>query len=325
MRLIAFRRLNAPWRASLAFGFLAAVAGISPAPVRAAEPCPHRTPLALSVQGATLCTSIDDADLAGKQALLREWIERSARIVADFYGRFPAPLVMLRIQGTPGEGVHGGRTTNESQLEIQVSVGRDVAATQLAADWVLVHEMIHLALPELGRRHDWLAEGLATYVEGIARAQSGNREIADVWAEYRRSMPRGLPQAGEGGMDQTRSWGRTYWGGALYCLQSDVAIRERTGNRLGLQSALRAILIETGGYRSERSIDEVLRIGDRAVGTEVLEELYRRIKETAVTADLDLLWSRLGVPEDPISQPFDDHAPLAALRIAITARAVDRR
>jgi hypothetical protein len=32
-----------------------------------------------------------------------------------------------------------------------------------------------------------------------------------------------------------------------------------------------------------------------------------------------LLWSRLGVPMDPTTQPFDDHAPLAAIRIAITA------
>jgi len=35
--------------------------------------------------------------------------------------------------------------------------------------------------------------------------------------------------------------------------------------------------------------------------------------------DLDSLWSRLGVPKDPKTQPFDDHAPLAAIRIAITA------
>ena len=61
-------------------------------------------------------------------------------------------------------------------------------------------------------------------------------------------MPKGLPRAGEGGMDQSPSWGRTYWGGALYCLQADIAIREQTANRVGLQTALRAILKETGGY-----------------------------------------------------------------------------
>ena len=180
--------------------------------------------------------------------------------------------------------------------------------------------MVHLALPEVGRRHNWLAEGLATYVEGIARAQFGNRDISDVWAEYRHSMPLGLPRDGEGGMDETPTWGRTYWGGALFCLQADIAIHEHTGNRAGLQTALRAILQETGGYRAERGIDEVLRIGDAATGTQVLENLYRDVKTTAATPDLELLWTRLGVPHAPASEAFDDHAPLAAIRIAITAR-----
>jgi hypothetical protein len=258
--------------------------------------------------------------LALRQQLLREWIERSARIVAAYYARFPAPLVELRIQAAPGGGVHGGRTTNDAGLVIQVSVGREVTADELTADWVLVHEMVHLALPEIGRRHNWLAEGLAVYVEGIARAQFGNRDVSDVWAEYRHSMPLGLPHAGEGGMDQTPTWARTYWGGALYCLQTDVRLREQTGNRVGLQSALRAILKETGGYRAERDIDDVLRIGDAATGTQVLQDLYRQIKTTALSPDLDLLWARLGIPMDPTSQSFDDRAPLAAIRVAITAR-----
>jgi len=274
----------------------------------------------LPVQGGVLCVSIDDLAPASSHQLLQDWMLRSARIVADYYAGFPAPLVVLRIQTVPGGGVHGGRTTNGSGLMIQVNVGRDVSADELTADWVLVHEMVHLALPELDRRHSWLSEGLATYVEGVARAQAGNRDITDVWAEYRRSMPRGLPQPGEGGMDETPTWGRTYWGGALYCLQADVAIREQTGNRTGLQTALRAIVKETGGYRAERDIDAVLRIGDAATGTHVLQDLYRRIKTTPMAPDLDLLWSRLGVPVDPASQPFDDQAPLAAIRIAITRR-----
>jgi hypothetical protein len=281
--------------------------------------CEDRSAAAFLVQGSTLCVSIDDPR-ALSQALVQEWILRSARIVAGYYGRFPAPLLALKVRVEPGSGVRGGRTTNDSGLMIQVNVGRDSTAAELAADWVLVHEMVHLALPELGRGHNWLAEGLATYVEGVARAQSGNRDIADVWAESRHSMPLGLPHEGEGGMDQTHTWGRTYWGGALFCLQADVKIREQTGNRIGLQTALQAILKDTGGYRNDRDIDDVLRIGDAATGTKVLEELYRDSKETPLQPDLGALWSRLGIPDDPKSQPFDDHAPLAAVRIAITRK-----
>ena len=217
--------------------------------------CPAQTTETLRIRGSSLCLLIDEPTPPRRQ-LLHTWVERSARIVTSYYGRFPAPLVILRLRSTAGDRIGGGRTTNESGLLIQVSVGRETTAAVLSDDWVLVHEMVHLALPEVGREHNWLAEGLAVYVEGVARAQFGDRDVADVWAEDRHSMPMGLPRAGEGGMDQTPSWGRTYWGGALYCLQADVAIRERTGNRVGLQTALRAILEKTGGYGFESDIRE---------------------------------------------------------------------
>ena len=273
----------------------------------------------LHLGGSTICIVTDDM-LAKEQPRLRDWIDRSAHIVADYYGQFPAPLVVIRLRGMDGSGINGGRTTNDSGLMIQMRVGRETTRDQLAADWVLVHEMVHLALPEVGRTHDWLAEGLATYVEGVARAQYGNRAIADVWAEDRNSMPKGLPRAGEGGMDQSPSWARTYWGGALYCLQADVAIREQTANRVGLQTALRAILKETGGYGFDGNIGEVLRIGDSATGTHVMYGLYQKVRATPQSPDLELLWTLLGVPPDPLTEPFDDRAPLAAIRIAITAK-----
>jgi hypothetical protein len=282
--------------------------------------CPDHVAAEIKVGESSVCVFIDDAALSKQQPMLRTWIERSAQIVADYYGRFPAPLLILRLQGMDGSGVGGGRTTNDAGLLIQMRVGRNSTSGTLAADWVLVHEMVHLALPEVGRSHSWLAEGLATYVEGVARAQFGNRDIADFWAEARHSMPLGLPQAGEGGMDQSHSWGRTYWGGALYCLQADVAIREQRANRVGLQTALRAILSETGGYAFDSDIVDVLRIGDAATGTHVMYGLYGQIRATPVTADLDLFWTLLGVPVDPKTEAFNDHAPLAAIRIAITAR-----
>ena len=282
--------------------------------------CPQSASIQLQVGESTICVAMEDIPLKSQQTLLRAWIDRSAHIVADYYGQFPAPLLMIRLRGMDGAGINGGRTTNDSGLLIQVRVGRETTAETLASDWVLVHEMVHLALPELGRIHDWLAEGLATYVEGVARAQDGNRTVADVWAEDRKSMPQGLPRTGEGGMDQSRSWGRTYWGGALYCLQAEVAIRQQTANRIGLQTALRAILKEAGGYGFERDIGDVLRIGDAATGTHVLNDLYQQNKATPQSPNLELLWSALGVPNDPLTQPFDDRAPLAAIRIAITAK-----
>lgn len=282
-----------------------------------AAPCDLPGAAALRIANSTLCVSMQGQD-SSQRPVLDAWIERSARIVTQYYARFPAKLVAIEIDAAPGDGVGSGRTTADGGLRIHIQVGRDARADRFSEDWVLVHEMVHLALPEVGDTHDWLAEGLAVYVEGIARAQAGNRAVADVWAEDRRSMPKGLPRAGEGGMDQTRTWARTYWGGALFCLEADVRLRERTNNRAGLQTALRAILAETGGMAAQRPIGEVLRIGDAATGTRVLEDLYEEYRAAPRAPDLAMLWRRLGVSDDPLTQPFDDRAPLAAIRIAIT-------
>jgi hypothetical protein len=271
----------------------------------------------LSADGAALRLDFDPAAFQGGGALITDWVRRSADIVARYYGRFPVSRATVRIVAQSGDGVHGGKTFANPDAFIRINVGREVTAAQLLSDWVLVHEMTHLALPDTGESHAWLSEGLATYVEGVARVQAGNRSEADVWAEEIRSMPRGLPQDGDHGLDRTHTWGRTYWGGAMFCLLADVDIRRRTHNRKGLQDAVRAVLQASGGLASDWPIERVLRTGDAAVGTTSLEDLYAQMKEAPAAPDLMALWRGLGVEPAGDSVRLDDQAPLASVRRAI--------
>jgi hypothetical protein len=282
-----------------------------------------------------------DAELTRAQPDLMKWVANSADTVARFYGQFPVSVsrealnrraaesvnsdvaLKLRLRSRPGSGVQGGVTTNTDGARISVRVGTDVTPRELAEDWVLVHEMIHLAFPEVGRRRSWLSEGLATYVEGIARAQAGRRAVKDVWAEYKHSMPVGVPKAGEGGLDQTHTWARTYWGGALFCLTADVSIRQQSKNQYGLREGLAAVLKATGGYAGPAGeeglpIEQVLRIADEATHTSVLSDLYREWKDTPVRPDLPAFWKQLGVRGQGNGIEFDDGAPLARVRVAMT-------
>jgi len=185
---------------------------------------------------------------------------------------------------------------------------------------MLTHEMVHLAFPSVEDKHHWIEEGIATYVEPIARIQAGNFKAEEMWLDLVRDMPQGLPQAGDRGLDHTHNWGRTYWGGALFCFLADVEIRRQTNNEKGLEHALRGILDAGGDIRNEWNLEDALRIGDRAVGASVLEPLYAKMKDKPVTVDLDSLWVHLGVRSDGAAVRFDDNAPLAEVRHAITAR-----
>jgi len=80
--------------------------------------------------------------------------------------------------------------------------------------------------------------------------------------------------------------GRTYWGGAIFCVFADVKIRRQTRNTKGLEHALRAILEAGGDIRSNWDLLEALQIGDRATGTRVLLSLYEEMKDKPVLVDL---------------------------------------
>ena len=251
---------------------------------------------------------------------VRQWIEAAANAVQIYYGQFPVRRVRIRIEAGEGRGAQSGTTFAYNGALIRVGVGRFSDNADLKRDWIMTHEMVHLAMPEFADRHAWLEEGLATYVEPVARVQAGQLSAETIWRDMLRDMPKGLPAAHDRGLDHTPTWGRTYWGGAIYYLLADVRIRERTGNRAGLQDALRAIVARGGNVEVSWDVRKTLAIGDRATGTNVLTELYEEMRAAPVSPDLAQLWQRLGVKLSRDSVEFDDTAPLAAIRRAITGR-----
>jgi hypothetical protein len=255
---------------------------------------------------------------------LMKWIQRSLGIVAAYYGRFPTDSLRIQVVAESGDGVRSGKTWGYGGGFIRVEVGRDVSEAQLLDDWVLVHEMTHLALPDVGDDQSWFSEGLAVYVEGIAREQAGNRTEQDVFAEQMRQMPRGMPQPGDRGLDHTHTWGRTYWGGAMFCFLADVEIHRKTDNRFGLQDAMRAVAKASGGLSADWPISRVFATADAATGTRVLTDLYTQMKDSPVTPDLHGLWAQLGVESDGGNIKFNNDAPLADIRRSIMQARVSK-
>src|SRR6267142_3428857 len=217
---------------------------------------------------------------------LFRWVRLAAESVTAYYGRFPVPQVLIRITTFEGRGVRNGMAFGDRGGRITIRVGNETSPSELASDWMLTHEMVHLAFPSVDEKHHWIEEGIATYVEPIARIQAGNLTAEQMWFDLVRDMPQGLPQAGDRGLDHTHTWGRTYWGGALFCLLADVEIRRQTNNARGLEHALRGILEADGDIRREWDLEEALRGGDRAVGVSVLQPLYRRMKDNPVSVAL---------------------------------------
>lgn len=283
----------------------------------------------LRISGSELRLQFDADDFALSEAQICAWTGRAAEAVTAYFDGFPVPAVRIVFRPADSGGVTTGSTYQDLDGKgpvIFIELGRRADQAALDRDWVLPHELTHLAVPSVPRRSHWLEEGIATYVEPVARAQLGQLGAEKVWADMFRGMHNGLPRAGDRGLDRTPSWGRVYWGGALFCLLADVAIRERTDNRKSLRDALRGVRAAGGNIEQDWSVARVLEAGDRAVGVPVLSELYGVMGNAPGLQDLDALWQGLGIASSGPGVKFVAGAPLAAIRGAITARdSVDPR
>lgn len=291
--------------------------GLHSGPSRATDPRIETigdTDFAFDLDGSHIGVSIRDRVLQEKKDMLLHWVVYSAETVRDYYDRFPVDSVDIDLQVSGGRAVRFGQAFGGEHPRLRIVVGENISPEMLRKDWIMVHEMVHLAMADVPREHRWLLEGLATYVESIARAQHGNLSKDSVWKGFIDSMPQGLPKSGDHGLDHTPTWGRTYWGGAIYCMLADIEIRRRSENRKSLQDALRGVLDAGLSMQASASAMEVFEAGDRAIGMDVLVSLYDDMKADPYPIDLDALWSKLGVGMRGDRVVYDDHAPLAHIR-----------
>jgi hypothetical protein len=290
----------------------------------AKDSAPQPARAQLNVANVAITVDIAPGKLTLTHEQVLQWVSEAARAVVHYYGRFPVSQLDILVTPVHGRGAPSG-TTFGSPPHIKVVLGELADEEFLKRDWMMVHEMVHLAFPRVPQPHHWLEEGLATYVEPWARLDIGQLTAETVWKDLVEGLPKGLPAEGDKGLDHTPTWGRTYWGGALFCLLADIEIHKRTTNQYGLRDALRGIVIAGGSMQEQWPLTRALEAGDQATGVPVLMELYQRMKDTPEHVNLDDLWRQLGIELREGTIVFHADAPLAAVREAITRSARDRQ
>lgn len=261
-----------------------------------------------------------DIAISGKssvdRALIVRWVKRAAEAVAGFYGHYPVPHALIIVHTGGVGGIVFGEAMGHGGASVMVWAGRSSDAAEFDDDWTLTHEMCHLALPRVDRsKYAWLSEGQATYAEPLARAQKGQIPETEVWRPLADNLRKGEPGWFDHGLDHTHTWGRTYWGGALFFLVADLKIREVTHNQKSLQDALRGVVDAGGNLMHDWDVLKIMETGDQATGTTVLHDTYVRFANEPVEVDLDEIWRSLGVIDDgdnPVH--FDEKAPRAFMR-----------
>ncbi len=247
------------------------------------------------------------------RADLFDWVERTAEAESNYWRGFTARQALLGLVPVANRrGVGYGRSVSGGGATVMVEIGAAVDRHRLFDDWVLVHELIHTAMPYIRGRGTWLMEGAATYVEPIIRARAGWKTEEEVWREWVDNMPQGV-QAFSTGLANA-SGRQNYWGGATFMLLADIAIRRASNGAKGLEDCLGGVLWSGLDGTQRTSVADYAAACDRAAGTDAMSALVDRHFNKAEPVDLAALWKELGVSEVAGRIVLDDGAPLARWR-----------
>ena len=272
----------------------------------------------LQTEGGVADLHLSTTNLPVTKPDVSRWVASAAKAVATYYGRFPIPRVSILVVAEGEDRIESGKTFEGRWILIKL--GRKTTTADLRSDWTMTHEMFHLAFPDLDRSHLWMEEGMATYLEPLARARIGNLTPEEVWKGLVDGIPKGMSKRRDRGLDQTETWGATYWGGALFWLMADLEIRELSGNHRSLDDAMRGILDAGGTGSVHWNVEQVLETGDRAAGFHVLRDLYARMGNEIYRPNLEELWQRCGFHLDLEHRIiFDTGSPQSGLRRSMTA------
>lgn len=270
---------------------------------------------------------VGDADLhvvrvgaeprVGDEALVR-WVRAAAEDLAAYFDGYPQKSAVVFVLTDDGAGISNGFSLGNGGAAVLVEVGTDTDEETFARDWIMTHELVHIASPSLPRAHNWMEEGLATYLEPIARARRGHETPEGVWGPWFHQMWQGQPMADDGGLDGTSSWGRLYWGGAGFWLLAELSIFEQTRGEKSLTDCLRSVARAGGTIAKRWPAARYLEACDAGLGAPIVSRLYADLAARPVALDLDGVFARLGVHKAPGGVRFDDDAPAAALRRRLT-------
>lgn len=263
----------------------------------------------LPVPGARRVTlALPRIPLAVPRSVVEAWVTREATRVARYFGGLPVPDLLVLALPVDRDDIPFGSAHGLGGATLQVYVGKDAPAEAFRDDWKLRHELVHLGLPNLPPRHRWMEEGLATYLEALLGAD----DEAALWGELAEGVAQGLPR-GEG-LDGTRRWGETYWGGALYWLMADVELRVASHGAKSLQDALQTLRAAGGNMTVRWPLARTLAAADAGTGQHVLTELHRAFGERGAPVDLEGLLKRLGVATSRGPTKLSAEAPWAPYR-----------
>lgn len=257
-----------------------------------------------------------DGALDLDRAAVDAWIVGRVAAAARLWGGPPAArLLVILVPVADSGGVFFGISRGGGGAGVALFLGQHTEEADLAADWVLAHELVHVGMPFLPGAY-WVMEGAAVYLEPILRARAGLFDHDDAWRGFARHLDAGARRLASASLD-TMGFPGLYLSGAAFMLALDVEARRASGGRVGLEHCLRAVRAAHGDSTGQLDVHALVAVCDEVFGDGLMSRFMARHAQAASPLDLAAILAGLGVAPGGGEAALDDTAPEAWIRHAI--------
>ena len=211
---------------------------------------------------------------------LEEWINFTSEAAQEVLGEFPFDLSYhFHREDSAGVAVVFGHTARtDSTHAAHFYVDPTYSMDDLKADWIAPHEISHLAIPRLPKRHLWFYEGFATYMSRQVMIKTGiytpaevdsinHARIVNVKSSFETSSQL---QVVTDSLIENHNWASVYWIGASFFVQADKQLRSAgKGPLVDVLKEFQVCCHKTG-----LTIDELIASFDTISESTLFSELY---------------------------------------------------
>jgi predicted metalloprotease with PDZ domain len=278
----------------------------------------------VAVTGAELRLAVIGGLETGQREMIAQWMRETAEGVASIFGYFPQaqPQILIIAIGKQGAPVPWAHVIRGGGVAAEFFIDETRPVSDFRSDWTASHELSHMLLPYVSGRDRWLSEGLASYYQNVLRARDGRLTDEQAWQKLHSGFERGkratrgdsLAHATRSGRGATM---RVYWSGAAIMLKADIRLRELSGGRQSVDTALLSLqdcCFEEGRkWRAQELFMEL----DKLTGYTVFMDLFREHVMDDEFPDLSLTYAQLGLVERSGSIRLEPDAPLGRIRYQI--------
>ena len=180
------------------------------------------------------------------------WLQRVADALRTVYGEWPKDKFNITIQSSNSDRspVPWGQVTRGESDTVLLVINPEADLEEITSDWTAFHELSHLLIPYRGYGDMWFSEGLATYYQNIIQARTGLLSETELWDKLASGFERGRKQDRLSHLDLTeisdnmrkyRNFMRVHWSGVHYWLSADIQLRQRSQNKITLDSVLKQL------------------------------------------------------------------------------------